>query len=228
MLQAHRLECTRGDRTLFRGLSFSVAPAQLLHLAGANGAGKTSLLRILCGLLSPTHGEVRWGGRPIASTREEYAAQLLYIGHSNALKDELTALENLEIGATLAGRRCTRDAAFDALEELGVGRCAQLPVRALSQGQRRRVSLARLALGGMGAMGATGARGGGGGNGAGLWILDEPFAALDTAAVTHLENLIARHVTAGGMVVLTTHQPLAIATVGTFRIELNYEMDARP
>ena len=227
MLEAYRLECTRGDRTLFRGLSFSVAPAQLLHLAGANGAGKTSLLRILCGLLSPAHGEVRWGGRPIVAMREEYAAQLLYIGHSNALKEELTALENLEIGGILAGRRCTRDAAFDALEELGVGRCAHLPVRALSQGQRRRVSLARLALGGMGAMGATGARGGGGGNGAGLWILDEPFAALDTAAVTHLENLIASHVTAGGMVVLTTHQPLAIATVGMFRIELDYEMDAR-
>jgi heme exporter protein A len=148
--------------------------------------------------------------------REEYAAQLLYIGHANALKDELTALENLEIGGTLAGRRCTTAAAFDALEELGVGRCAHLPVRALSQGQRRRVSLARLALG----------AGGGGANGAALWILDEPFAALDTAAVSHLESLIARHVTGGGMAVLTTHQPLAIATVGMFRIELEYEMDA--
>jgi len=216
MLEAYRLECTRGDRTLFRGLSFSVAPAQLLHLAGANGAGKTSLLRILCGLLSPAHGEVRWSGRPIASTREEYAAQLLYIGHANALKDELTALENLEIGGTLAGRRCTPAAALGALEELGVGRCAQLPVRALSQGQRRRVSLARLALGAAG----------GGEHAARLWILDEPFAALDTAAVTHLENLIASHVTAGGMVVLTTHQPMAVATVGMFRIELEYEMEA--
>jgi heme exporter protein A len=217
MLEAYRLECTRGDRTLFRGLSFSVAPTQLLHLAGANGAGKTSLLRILCGLLSPAHGEVRWNGQPIALTREEYAAQLLYIGHANALKDELTALENLEIGGTLAGRRCTRDAALGALEELGVGRCAHLPVRALSQGQRRRVSLARLALG---------AREVGGEHAARLWILDEPFAALDTAAVAHLENLIASHVTAGGMVVLTTHQPLAVATAGMFRIELEYEMDA--
>ena len=216
MLEAYRLECTRGDRTLFRGLSFSVAPAQLLHLAGANGAGKTSLLRILCGLLLPAHGEVRWGGQPIAAMREEYAAQLLYIGHANALKDELTALENLEIGGTLAGRRCTRDAAFAALEELGVGRCAQLPVRALSQGQRRRVSLARLALG----------AGGGGGNGAALWILDEPFAALDTAAVAYLENLIARHVDAGGMAVLTTHQPLAVTAVTMLRIELDFEMDA--
>ena len=217
MLEAYRLECTRGDRTLFRGLSFSVAPAQLLHLAGANGAGKTSLLRILCGLLLPAHGEVRWGGQPIAAMREEYAAQLLYIGHANALKDELTALENLEIGGTLAGRRCTRDAAFAALQELGVGRCAHLPVRALSQGQRRRVSLARLALG----------AGGGGGNGAALWILDEPFAALDTAAVAYLENLIARHVDAGGMAVLTTHQPLAVTAVTMLRIELDFEMDAR-
>lgn len=215
MLEAYRLECTRGDRTLFRGLSFSVAPAQLLHVAGANGAGKTSLLRILCGLLLPAHGEVRWDGRPVAAMREEYASQLLYIGHANALKDELTALENLQIGGTLGGRRCTRDAAFGALEELGVGRCAQLPVRALSQGQRRRVSLARLAAGG-----------GVGDNGAALWILDEPFAALDTAAVAHLETLIARHVAAGGMAVLTTHQPLAVTAVTMLRIELDFQMDA--
>jgi heme exporter protein A len=190
-----------------------VSPTQLLHLAGANGAGKTSLLRILCGLLSPASGEVRWDGQPIASLREEYAARLLYIGHANALKDELTAIENLEIGGTLAGRRCTQKAALRALEELGVGRCAHLPVRALSQGQRRRVSLARLALG-------TGAD-----SGAKLWILDEPFAALDTAAVAHLEELIVRHITEGGMTVLTTHQPLGVTTVGMFRIELEYEME---
>jgi heme exporter protein A len=221
MLEADRLECVRGDRTLFRGLSFSVAPTQLLHLAGANGSGKTSLLRILCGLLSPAHGEIRWDGHPIASAslREEYAARLLYIGHANALKDELTALENLEIGGTLAGRQCTPKAALDALDELGVGRCAHLPVRALSQGQRRRVSLARLALRSMDAGNENGAR---------LWILDEPFAALDTAAVAHLEHLIFRHVTAGGMAVLTTHQPLGIAMVGMFRIELEYEMEPAP
>jgi len=213
MLEADRLECVRGDRTLFRGLSFSVAPTQLLHLAGANGSGKTSLLRILCGLLSPVHGEVRWDGQPISSLREEYAARLLYIGHANALKDELTALENLEIGGTLAGRQCTAKAALDALDELGVGRCAHLPVRTLSQGQRRRVSLARLALGA------------GNENAARLWILDEPFAALDAAAVAHLEHLILRHVTTGGMAVLTTHQPLGIAIVGMFRIELEYEME---
>lgn len=216
MLEADRLECVRGDRMLFRGLSFSVAPTQLLHLAGANGSGKTSLLRILCGLLSPVHGEVRWNGQPIASLREEYAAGLLYVGHANALKDELSALENLEIGGTLAGRRCTVRAAQDALEELGVGRCAHLPVRALSQGQRRRVSLARLALRSMGAGTENGAR---------LWILDEPFAALDTAAVAHLEKLIVGHVTGGGMAVLTTHQPLGVTTVGMFRIELELDME---
>ena len=211
MLEAYRLECARGDRTLFRGLSFSVAPAQLLHLAGANGAGKTSLLRILCGLLLPAHGEVRWGGQPIAAMREEYAAQLLYIGHANALKDELTALENLEIGGTLAGRRCTRDAAFAALEELGVGRCAQLPVRALSQGQRRRVSLARLALG----------AGGGGGNGAALWILDEPFAALDAAGIDLVQSLAGEHLARGGMVVLTTHQDACIKAPSVTDINLD-------
>ena len=217
MLEADRLECARGDRTLFRGLSFSVAPTQLLHLAGANGAGKTSLLRMLCGLLSPVQGEVRWDGQPIASLREEYAAQLLYIGHANALKDELTALENIEVGGALAGRHCASKAALDALEELGVGRCAYLPVRALSQGQRRRVSLARLALRSMGEGHEDGAR---------LWILDEPFAALDTAAVAHLERLIVTHVSAGGMTVLTTHQPLGVTTVGMFRIELEFDMES--
>ena len=219
MLEAHGLECTRGERTLFRGLSFSVAPAQLLHLGGANGAGKTSLLRILCGLLSPARGEIRWNGRPIAAIREEYAAKLLYIGHANALKDELTALENLQVGGTLAGRRCTREAAIGALGELGVGRCAHLPVRALSQGQRRRVSLARLALGARNAEAINDE------NAARLWILDEPFAALDTAAVVHLENLIGAHVAGGGIVVLTTHQPLAVVATGMFRIELEYDTE---
>ncbi len=212
MLEADRLECTRGDRTLFRDLSFSLAPTQLLHLAGANGTGKTSLLRILCGLLSPAQGEVRWDGRPIASVREEYAAQLLYVGHANAVKDELTALENLEIGTTLAGRSCTRAAALKALDEFGVARCAHLPVRTLSQGQRRRVSLARLALG-------AGAE-----SRVRLWILDEPLAALDTAAVAYLEDLIASHVNNGGMVVLTTHQPLTVTTVTMLRIELDFEI----
>jgi len=214
MLEVRHLECVRGDRTLFRGLSFSVAPTQLLHLAGANGSGKTSLLRILCGLLSPASGEVCWDGQPIARLREEYAARLLYIGHANALKDELTALENLEIGGTLAGRRCTQKAALRALDELGVRRCAHLPVRTLSQGQRRRVSLARLAL----VQDKTGQ--------ASLWVLDEPFAALDTAAVAHLEQLIVTHVTEGGMAVLTTHQPLGVTTAGMFRIDLEYEMES--
>jgi len=220
MLETQGLECMRGERTLFRDLSFSIGPAQLLHVGGANGAGKTSLLRILCGLLLPARGEIFWNGRPIRATREEYAAQLLYIGHANALKDELTALENLQIGGTLAGRRCTREAAIGALDELGVGRCAQLPVRALSQGQRRRVSLARLALG------ARGVPGGDDDTAARLWILDEPFAALDTAAVAHLEELIGAHVAGGGMVILTTHQPLAVVATGMFRIELEYDTEA--
>jgi len=212
MLEADRLECTRGDRTLFRALSFSLAPSQLLHVAGGNGAGKTSLLRILCGLLSPARGEVRWVGRPIATVREDYAAQLLYVGHANAVKEELTALENLEIGATLAGRGCTRGAALAALASFGVGRFARLPARTLSQGQRRRVALARLALGAAIDTSAP------------LWILDEPFAALDAGAVAHLERLIAEHVAAGGMVVLTTHQPLSLAAA--LRIDLEFEMEA--
>ena len=191
MLEAQGLDCERSGRTLFRGLTFSVAGGDLVRVAGPNGSGKTSLLRILCGLLAPTQGEVRWRGTPIRQLAEEYSRDLVYIGHASALKDDLTPYENLDFACCLAGVQVQREALCRALDALAV---PALPVRKLSQGQRRRAALARLLLS----------------RGVPLWLLDEPFAALDAAAAAHAEELIARHLKAGGSVVYTTHQQAAL------------------
>jgi heme exporter protein A len=205
MLEARLLECTRGERKLFRDLSFSLGRGQLLRVAGANGSGKTSLLRIMCGLLAPSAGELRWQGRPIRVEREEYCRNLVFIGHLNALKDDLTALENLRFAAALGGVAAERQVTLDALDRFGVIRCAELPAKVLSQGQRRRVTLARLALSPK----------------VPLWILDEPFSALDVGAVSELERLLAAHIAAGGMVVLTTHQEVQVVTQAVLRVDLD-------
>ncbi len=197
MLEARALCCVRGERTLFRDVDFKLESGTLLHVAGANGSGKTSLLRIVCGLATPEHGEVRWHGDSIRKAREEYMRHLIYIGHANALKDDLTALENLEFANALAGYAATQADAAAALEQFGVAHCAHLPARVLSQGQRRRVALSRLALAKRG----------------GAWVLDEPFSALDVGAVERLRELIAAHLANGGAVIYTTHQPVDIVAV---------------
>ena len=204
MLEAVALECVRGERTLFSDLAFEVARGELLRVAGANGSGKTSLLRIVCGLSLPSHGEIRWEGTNIRALREDYARRLVYIGHANAVKDDLTARENLLISSALAGLPTTTAQADDALERFGVGACAMLPARALSQGQKRRVALARLASSAS----------------LPLWVLDEPFNALDAAAVEQLQSLIADHVARGGSVMLTTHQEVAVAGANARRLDL--------
>jgi heme exporter protein A len=188
MLEAADLECERGGRTLFRNLSFSLDAGHLLRVAGPNGSGKTSLLRILCGLLPPSAGEVRWRGTTIRSLKEEYSKQLLYLGHAAALKDELTAAENLRIACVLAGLSVSAAEVGAAVSRFGIP--ADKPLRELSQGQRRRAALARLALSGKVV----------------LWLLDEPFTALDAAATGLVEELIQQHVTRGGAVAYTTHQ----------------------
>ncbi len=187
------LACMRGRRTLFQNLQLRLAPGQLLRVAGANGAGKTSLLRMLCGLLAPSQGSVWWRAQPLAAQREAFHRELLYIGHAAALKDDLSALENLRASEGIAGLACNDAAARQALTEAGLRGREHLAVRSLSQGQRRRAALARLPL-----------------SQASLWVLDEPFNALDTAATAWLCGLLARHVTRGGLVVLTSHQELTL------------------
>ncbi len=205
MLEARQLECTRGERRLFSDLSFRLGRGQLLRVAGANGSGKTSLLRIMCGLLAPSAGELRWQGKPIRSEREEYCRNLAFIGHLNALKDDLTALENLQFAAALGAMPSAAPSMLAALEYFGVAHCAQLPTKVLSQGQRRRVALAKLAFSAA----------------VPLWILDEPFAALDVRAVGELERLLAAHLAQGGMVVLTTHQEVQVVAHAIMRVDLD-------
>ena len=204
MLEAVDVECIRGERTLFSGLEFALERGALLRVAGANGSGKTSLLRIVCGLTPPAQGAIHWEGTNVRALGEDFARQLVYIGHANALKDDLTASENLVITSALAGLGTTASDAQDALERFGVGMCAMLPARVLSQGQRRRTALARLALS----------------SSVPLWVLDEPFTALDVAAVEDLQGLITAHVERGGSVMLTTHQEVAIAAANSRRLDL--------
>ncbi len=201
MLKAIELTCERGGRTLFQGLSFELRGGELLRLAGENGSGKTSLLRILCGLLSPNAGEVRWKDASIGSLREDYARALVYLGHAPAVKDEMSAAENLEVACRLAGNTVTEKEVLAALERMGLAR-RDVPVKKLSQGQRRRAALARLVLS----------------QSVPLWLLDEPFSALDAAAAKGLEDLITTHVAGGGAVVYTTHQEVGITASRTIEL----------
>ncbi|NMG75710.1 cytochrome c biogenesis heme-transporting ATPase CcmA [Aromatoleum diolicum] len=195
MLYANDLACVKGDRPLFRGLNLQVAPGAMLRVAGPNGYGKTSLLRILCGLALPESGEIRWNDVPINRDRETFHRALLYLGHAAALNDLLTPLENLRFSCAAGGDKVDEDICIDALVRIGLAEQLDLPARVLSQGQRRRVGLARLFLG-------TRRK---------LWVLDEPFTALDVAAVADLAATLSDHCAAGGMVVLTTHQDAPFA-----------------
>ena len=187
MLEASGLDCVRQGRTLFRALSFSLASGERLRIAGANGSGKTSLLRILCGLLAPTAGDVRWRGASISSLKEEFSKEIVYLGHAPAVKDDLTAAENLEIACRLAGFPLSPDEMGSALSLFKV---PDGPVRKLSQGQRRRAALARLVVSAK----------------APLWLLDEPYAALDVDAAKIVDTLIGEHAARGNAVIFTTHQ----------------------
>ena len=192
-LELRDLQCVRGERVLFTGVAAAVPRGWMLRVLGANGAGKTSLLRMICGLAQPAGGQVLWLGQPIARLREEFNRQLVYLGHAPALKDDLSALENLHAGSGLAGLPCSPAEAAAALALAGLRGRERLPARVLSQGQRKRVALARLALS----------------QAAALWVLDEPFNALDDAACTWLQGLIDAQLGRGGVVVLTSHQARA-------------------
>jgi heme exporter protein A len=193
MLSAHELTCERGERLLFKNLGFELANGEALLVRGGNGHGKTSLLRILCGLSTPAAGVVRWRGELISKAHEQYGREMAYISHANGIKDDLTPVENLRLAAALGGRKLDLAATTAALEQVGLTRCLDIPARVLSFGQRRRVALAGLITAG-----------------ALLWILDEPLTGLDVRGVAMVEQMIRDHVVAGGLAIMTTHQPLAL------------------
>jgi heme exporter protein A len=192
-LDVQNIACTRGYRDLFAGLDFQLRPGQVLRVEGENGSGKTSLLRILAGLAQPVAGEVLWNGRKISDPEASYCQQLLYLGHRPGIKFELTPLENLRMARALFGAR-QQDGIEEALYQVGLYGFEEIPCGNLSAGQKRRVALAQLLL--------TRAR---------LWILDEPYTSLDVKAVAFLEQLFARHVQDGGMLIITSHQPVSVA-----------------
>jgi heme exporter protein A len=201
MLETTALACERGGLRLFSDLGFSLAGGAMLRVRGGNGSGKTTLLRTLAGLTLPASGTVRWKGNAID---DAYRGEMLFLGHAPALKDEFTVLENLAFSAQLSGKEFTEDVLRKALAQLGIERLAHLPAGHLSQGQRRRTALARLALP------AT----------TPLWLLDEPFAALDEQAIGSVSALCGAHLAAGGLLVLTSHQDVAIAATAVRNINL--------
>jgi len=207
-LQASQLALTRGNSPVFKGLGFELGPGEALRVAGRNGSGKTSLLRVLCGLLSPTEGQVLWRGRSIRRHREAFLQDLVYIGHGQGLKDDLSALENVQISARLSGQPHSRAAVLAALAQLGLSSRAHWPVRALSQGQRRRVALARLVLTPRASAGGR------------LLVLDEPFVALDQEAVAGLSALLAQQLAGGDALVYTTHQTPPLMARQTHELHL--------
>lgn len=204
MLSAQGLSCLRGSRLLFNNVGFELNAGGLLYVLGENGSGKSSLLRMLCGLLTPEEGAVFWNGKKIKEDAESYLSNLTYLGHLNGLKDDLTALENLQTNARMAGIQASEQFAMAALTAIGIARCAFLPARVLSQGQKRRVALAGLWLANTK-----------------LWILDEPFAALDVASVEVLAARLGAHVAEGGMAILTTHQDVSVNAKHTQTLRLS-------
>lgn len=203
-LQAENLSCTRNDLALFRGFSCSLQPGETIQIDGPNGCGKTSLLRILCGLALAETGRVLWQGREIGEDAPAYLAAINYIGHQNGLKLELTPRENLEVACRLAFSANGGAETLAALETFGLAGYEDTPARMLSSGQRRRAALARLLL-----------------HDAALWVLDEPFTSVDDAGRKLIEKVIERHVDNGGMLILATHEPINITTGKFTRLLLN-------
>ncbi|MBB2455260.1 cytochrome c biogenesis heme-transporting ATPase CcmA [Escherichia coli] len=199
MLEARELLCERDERTLFSGLSFTLNAGEWVQITGSNGAGKTTLLRLLTGLSRPDAGEVLWQGQPLHQVRDSYHQNLLWIGHQPGIKTRLTALENLHF----YHRDGDTAQCLEALAQAGLAGFEDIPVNQLSAGQQRRVALARLWL-----------------TRATLWILDEPFTAIDVNGVDRLTQRMAQHTEHGGIVILTTHQPLNVAESKIRRISL--------
>jgi heme exporter protein A len=204
MLEASQIECVRGNRRLFRDLSFRLEAHHALRVRGDNGSGKTSLLRVIAGLSPAESGSVSWNDGSIRALGEDYLRDLLFLGHSNGLKDDLSPIENLRYALVLAGVGVDQPVLRAALAEQGLAASADLPVKLLSQGQKRRVALTRLSFSAEKP----------------LWILDEPFTALDAASVERLARTIAKQLHRGGMVMFTTHQEVELPGTTMRTLEL--------
>ncbi len=200
MLSIRHLSCSRGERLLFRRLELNLAAGQWLHVRGANGRGKTTLLRVIAGLSQPDEAEqsddpaeILWNGVSITDNRHLYLQEMLFMGHRYAVKEELSGFENLRFTLALDQKKYSDVDLMTALSQVGLKGREHLPVRDLSEGQKKRILLARLVL-----------------RRAKLWILDEPFNALDVDGVALLSTLILQHLSAGGLVILTSHQPIPL------------------
>lgn len=210
MLHLDAVTCIKQERCLFENLSFSIKPKQIIQLEGANGAGKTSLLRILAGFDDPDEGGVYFNQQAIKKCREDYAAQLLFIGHKTGVNSQLTAIENCQFWLTTHGYNYINAQSVDLYEilnKLGLLGLEDIPVRQLSAGQQRRVALARLWM-----------------NNATLWLLDEPFTAVDKKGVALLQQRFSEHLAAGGAILLTSHQDLSSQFSQLQRITLEYRL----
>jgi heme exporter protein A len=197
------MRCERGGRALFDGLDFDVPAAGALTVVGPNGSGKTTLLRALAGLTEASMRRIAWQHEPVAVRSAAWRAQLAYVGHKAGHKEELTAAENLELACALEGGLATAADRRRALTEVGLAARSDSPVKRLSQGQKQRLSLARLAL-----------------SLRPLWLLDEPAAALDADARALLGALLARHLARGGVAVIATHDPIELAGAGSAQLRL--------
>ena len=196
VLSAVKLSAERQDRWLFKDVSFTIEPGTVFHLKGANGSGKTTILRILCGLTTADAGEVFWGDRPISQQHDEYHTQLSYVGHTDGIKQDLTVEENLKVNAVLALGKQQQPKNIDlaeTLKQVGLNKRRYTFAHSLSAGQRRRLALARCLL-----------------NDTSIWILDEPLTALDTQGVQLVEQLINEHIQRRGIAIITSHQRLNV------------------
>jgi len=203
LLNAINLHLWRGDRHVLRGVSFALGAGEALHVAGPNGVGKTSLLRVVCGLAQAEEGEVLWNGMSSGDASTAFLDALAYLAHDTALKGDLTASENLYFSVGLK-RSITATQIAAILTELGVADCADLPCRVLSAGQRRRVALCRVLL-----------------SEARLWVLDEPFTNLDASSTAHVVETLAQHLAQGGLALIAAHQGLTLRAGKVKRLELS-------